>query len=85
LTLRYLVTGAFLLAQTELAYQILKELKDVKAAISALLTNGQEHSITGSHSFKGVNYGQLVRRRNALENRLAALNNGKPTVEPDFS
>jgi len=61
------------------------ELTAVRAAKNALLTNGQEHSLNGSHTFKGVSWSQLVTRENQLLSALAALNGGKSYTIPDFS
>jgi len=61
------------------------ELAKVDAAIDAQYDNGEEHSIVGSHSFKGINYTHLMRRKHALENQIAAANGGKSTILPDFS
>ena len=61
------------------------ELEKIEAELSALTVNGQEYLVVGSHSRKGVPYSVLSRRRNVIMGQLAALNNGKPTVEPDYS
>ena len=50
-----------------------------------LLGVGQEHQIPGSHSFKGIDIGQVERRIRQLNNQIAAMNNGSPVVQPDFS
>ena len=61
------------------------ELGEIRAAKRALLSNGQEHSLNGSHSFKGVPYKELVRREQQLLSALASLNGGKSYTIPDFS
>jgi hypothetical protein len=61
-----------------------KELADVEAALKELLSNGQEYSIVGSHSFKGVQYAELRRERNSLRARILAMNGGRSHVRPDF-
>jgi hypothetical protein len=61
------------------------ELAAVKAAKTALLTNGQKHSLNGSHSFEGVSYSDLCRRERELTNTLLTLNGAKAVILPDFS
>lgn len=73
------------MADTAQITRIKAELAKVDAAIEAQYDNGEEHSIIGSHSFKGVNYIHLMRRKHALENQLAAANGGTSSIYPDFS
>lgn len=60
------------------------ELNAIEAALSEMLSNGQEYSINGSHSFKGVPYADLRRRRNEIRQQLLAMNGGSARVAPDF-
>jgi len=73
------------LADSEYAYNLRNELESLDLALSQMLSNGQEHDIIGSYRFKGINYGKLQRRRSQVISHLASLNNGKSTVEADFS
>lgn len=61
-----------------------KELAAVEAALSEQLSNGAEYSINGSHSFKGVPYSELRRRKAELRNQIFAMNGGSARVAPDF-
>jgi len=60
------------------------ELNKIEAAIDEMYSNGQEYSINGSHSFKGVPFAELSRRRNHLRQQLLAMNGGSARVAPDF-
>jgi hypothetical protein len=64
-------------AQTELA--------QVRAAKTALYTNGQKHSLNGSHTFEGVTFKDLCKRERELTSLLLKLNGGQSSVLPDFS
>ncbi len=61
------------------------ELGEIRAAKKAMLSNGQEHSLNGSHSFKGIDYKDLVRREQQLLSALASLNGAPNYTLPDFS
>ena len=61
------------------------ELTAIRAAKTAMLTNGQKHSLVGSHSFEGVDYKTLVRQENVVMNKLAALNGETNQTIPNFS
>ena len=61
------------------------ELSAVRAAKTALLSNGQEHSLNGSHTFKGISYKDLCRREQQLLSALAMLNGSTSYTLPDFS
>ena len=69
----------------DLLTQYKAELTAIQTAKTALLTNGQEHSLNGSHSFKGIPYKELCRRETQLTNAIAALNGASSIVIPDFS
>lgn len=73
------------MAETTYISKLRKQLEAVEAAISAILVNGQEHSLTGSHSFKGVEYSVLLRERKTLEAKIAAANGGSNVTIPDYS
>jgi hypothetical protein len=72
-----------------MASQRLAELKEeltaIKSAKSALLTNGQSHSLTGSHAFTGISYKDLCNREGLITAEIVALNGGKSYTLPDFS
>jgi len=61
------------------------ELEQIRAAKTALLTNGQKHSLNGSHTFEGVTYKELVRREQQIINALTLLNGGKSYTVPNFA
>ena len=61
------------------------ELALVKSAINAMYTNGQKHSLNGSHSFEGVDFKTLTRRKAAIESQLIMLNGGNNYTLPDYS
>jgi hypothetical protein len=65
--------------------QIKDELTAIRSAKLALLSNGQEHSLTGSHAFKGISYKDLCNRESFLTSELVALNGGQSFTLPDFS
>jgi len=65
--------------------QLKDELSDIRTAKSALLTNGQEHTLTGSHSFKGVSYDMLLRREREIMRDIVAISGGDAFTLPDFS
>ena len=65
--------------------QIKEELTAIRAGKLALLSNGQEHSLTGSHAFKGISYKDLCNRESFLTSELVALNGGQSYTIPDFS
>jgi len=73
------------MADTPYITRLKEELAKVNGAIDAQYVNGEEHSIVGSHSFKGVNYSKLMRRKYSLENQIAAANGGKSSILTDFS
>ena len=72
-----------------MASQRLEELKDELAAIKsaklALMSNGQEHSLTGSHAFKGISYKELCNRESFIMSEIVALNGARSFTIPDFS
>jgi hypothetical protein len=68
----------------EIVQQIKTDLNAIEAALSEMLSNGQEYSINGSHSFKGVPYAELRKTRNELRQQLFAMNGGSARVAPDF-
>jgi len=65
--------------------QLKEELTSVREAISALYTNGQEHTLTGSHAFKGVSYEQLLRREREILSEIVSLSGGSQFTLPDYS
>ena len=73
------------MAETTYISKLRGQLEDVEAAIAAILANGQEHSLTGSHSFKGVEYSVLLRERKTIEAKIAAANGGSNVTIPDYS
>jgi len=72
-----------------MASQRLEELKDelaaIKTAKTALLSNGQSHSLTGSHAFTGISYKDLCNRESFVMSEIVALNGAKSFTIPDFS
>ena len=62
-----------------------KELAALEAARSELLSNGQEYSIVGSHSFKGVSFSEITKEINRIRGRILAMNGGRSCTVPDFS
>lgn len=73
------------MADTNKITELKTELAAIKTAKLALLTNGQKHSLNGSHSFEGVSYSDLCRRESQIENALIYLNGGRAITLPDFS
>lgn len=73
------------MADTPHITRLKAELAKVDGAIDAQYVNGTEHSIIGSHSFVGINYSKLMRRKHSLENQIHAANGGKSVILPDFS
>jgi hypothetical protein len=65
--------------------QLREDLEAVRSAKSALLSNGQEHTLNGSHSFKGISFSDLLKQEKRLENDIAALSGAKPLTLPDFN
>ena len=64
--------------------QIKAELNAIESARLEMLRNGQEYSINGSHSFKGIPWADLNRRRAELRQQLLAMNGGSARVAPNF-
>jgi len=63
------------------------ELSEIRTAMKALRTNGQEHTLNGNHSFKGISYSDLRRQEADVRAMIISLNmgSGAGTILPDFS
>ena len=61
---------------SERLQELLNDLAEVRAAMKALRTNGQEHTLNGSHSFKGISYSDLRKEESSLRSQIIAINQG---------
>lgn len=72
-----------------MASQYLTELQEdlatIRDAKAALLANGQEHTLNGSHTHKGVSYADLCREERQLRAKIAQVTGGKNYTLPEFS